>query len=160
MKSCCMCGSKKHLVDYGFRPDNQTFICESCEEDNAYELENAVLSRCPGHFKEVLGDAFDSFCVSDRETDFIDVLWNLGDCIYDPKHEMSHLFEDASILPTPEEFRDMMEDFGKALNPKSPRYDPNPDPLDWNFVRKNFGLAEIWFTPDGEKVEYIDGVKQ
>ena len=143
--SCDVCGSTEGVHEWGCSHPHPpaAHICERCEEKIVDTLENALLQRCPEHFKETLTDAIGDFCVSDRETDILDVVWNLSDQIrigwesdgaflwgqYKTEEE-----REAIIFPTPQEYKGMMEDFIKAFHPQSPRYDENPDVMDWGMV--------------------------
>ena len=146
MRQCAKCETiqaRPILIGWGcsFPAPQVLFICETCEEINADNLQTAILKRCPEHFKPTLEDALDEFQVSDRETDFIDVLWNLGDTILNPDHEMAYLFKGAT-LPTPEQFREIMRDFVEAIDEKSPRCDDDKDPMAWAFCSQLFKEGE------------------
>ena len=164
---CCGCTEEKHneISEWGcsFPEPVKAMFCERCEEKIAVELESAIWEATPEFFREALDLAIGDFCVSDRETDMLDVLWNLGDSIKDPSHEMTYLFspywnkedydarkEDESlILPTPEEFVKIVQAFIDNLHPKSPRRDymendPNgsTDAMEWGFVKQLFEEVE------------------
>jgi len=147
-KTCLLCGTTQRVHTWADGCFMKAHICESCEENIADSMENALLKRCPGHFKPYLTDAIGDFCVSDRETDMLDVVWNLSDCIKGDL-ENADIFtlyasdEDkkAIVWPTPSEFFDMMEDYINSFHPKSPRYEENPQVMDWNIVFDLFGVV-------------------
>lgn len=162
---CDVCGCKEEkfntINEWGcsFPRPVEAMFCERCEEKIAEELETAIWQATPEHFREALNTAIGDFCVSDRETDMIDVLWNLGDSIKDPNHEdnMTYLFSpywnkedyesrkdgESLILPTPEEFVKIVQAFIDNLHPKSPRVaytkeHKTEDAMTWNFVKQLF----------------------
>lgn len=165
-KVCASCGSTDRLISWGcaFPEPQKVFICESCDEENGYKLEKAVLDVCPPGFYDNMSQAFDDFAISDRETDQIDVLWNLGDTIKDPfnpeclpqlfslEHQVFETYEaDREVLPlpTPQEFAVMVQAWIDALHPSSPRRDymendPNgsTDAMTWGFVEQLFKEGE------------------
>lgn len=146
---CLICNSTEYVNSWANEHNTKAYVCCDCEEKIADNMENALLKRCPAHFSQNLRDAIGDFYVTDRETDMLDVVWNLADCIKGER-VMADLFcrgnnptdeeKNAIVWPTPLEFFDMMEDYINSFHPKSPRYEENPQVMDWNFV---FDLFEV-----------------
>lgn len=160
--ACAVCGITKEvnpkasIHEWGWADEGKekVHVCESCESDYSQKLENAIWEATPEHFQEPLYNAIVDFCVSDRETDMLDVLWNLSDTIkYPDTYEMGYLFtqflsdeeKEALVYPTPEEFAKIVQAFIDNLHPKSPRLDymkndpdGSTDAMTWNFVKDLF----------------------